>query len=188
MTDKLADAEQSQWRNLETQTGKSKEQWLKLAATQKIDKHSELVAWFKKEHGIGHGYANLIAHRAREAATGGVSSPDDLVTTQYAGAKAALKPVYDKVIAVVQSFGSDVEIAPKKGYVSLRRTKQFAIVQPSTASRLDIGLNLKGTAPGDRLEASGSFNAMCTHRVRIEGEAGFDANVKKWLKQAYDAA
>lgn len=188
MTDKLAAAEQSQWRNLETQTGKSKAQWLKLATAKKLDKHSEMVAWLKNEHGIGHGYANLIAIRARETASGGTSTPDDLVLSQSAGAKTALKPIYDNVIATVQGFGTDVEVAPKKGYVSLRRSKQFAIVQPSTASRLDIGLNLKGVAPSGRLQAGGSFNAMCTHRIRIEGEAALDANVKKWLKQAYDAA
>jgi len=188
MTDKLAAAEESQWRNLETQTGKSKAQWLKLATAKKLDKHGEVVAWLKNEHGIGHGYANLIAIRARETASGGTSTPDDLVMSQYAGAKTALKPIYDKVIATVQGFGTDVEVAPKKGYVSLRRSKQFAIVQPSTATRLDIGLNLKGVAPTGRLEASGSFNAMCTHRIRIEGEAALDASVKKWLKQAYDAA
>ena len=68
MTDKLAAAEESQWRNLETQTGKSKAQWLKLATAKKLDKHGELVAWLKSEHGIGHGYANLIAIRARESA------------------------------------------------------------------------------------------------------------------------
>ena len=188
MTDKLAAAEESQWRNLEAQSGKSKAQWLKLATAKKLDKHGELVAWLKNEHGIGHGYANLIAIRARETASGGTSAPEDLVLAQYAGAKTALKPIYDNVIATVQGFGTDVEVAPKKGYVSLRRSKQFAIVQPSTASRLDIGLNLKGVAPSGRLEASGSFNAMCTHRVRIEREAGLDAGVKKWLKQAYDAA
>ena len=188
MTDKLAAAEESQWRNLETQTGRSKAQWLKLATAKKLGKHGELVAWLKEKHSIGHGYANLIAIRARETATGGSSAPDNLVQAQYIGAKAALKPTYDSVIAVVQGFGTDVEVAPKKGYVSLRRSKQFAIVQPSTASRLDIGLNLKGVAPSGRLEASGSFNAMCTHRVRIEGETGLDASVKKWLKQAYDAA
>lgn len=188
MTDKLVAAEDNQWRNLETQTGKSKAQWLKLATARKLAKHSELVAWLKSEYKIGHGYANLIALRAREAEGGGVAAPDDLVGAQYAGAKAALKPTYDKLIALVRAFGKDVEVAPKKGYVSLRRNKQFGLIQPSTAARIDLGLILKGAAPGGRLEASGSFNAMCTHRVRIEGDAGIDADVKKWLKQAYDAA
>ena len=131
---------------------------------------------------------NKIVIRARETASGGISAPDDLVLAQYAGVKAALRPIYDDVIAAVRGFGNDVEVAPKKGYVSLRRSKQFAIVQPSTASRLDIGLNLKGVAPSGRLEASGSFNAKWTHRVRIDGKAGLDSSVKKWLKQAYDAA
>ena len=64
----------------------------------------------------------------------------------------------------------------------------LAIIQPSTASRVDVGINLKGTPPGERLEASGSFNAMVSHRVRLESEKGIDAELKKWLKQAFDAA
>jgi hypothetical protein len=32
----------------------------------------------------------------------------------------------------------------------------------------DVGLNLKGVRPKGRLEASGSFNAMVTHQVRLE--------------------
>ena len=188
MTDKLAAAEDTQWRNIEAQTSKTRAQWLKLAQAKGFAKHGELLAWLKAEHGLTHGNANLIAIRAREAAAGGAAGSDDLVAAQYAGAKAALKPLYDAVIAAAQGLGADVEVAPKKGYVSLRRSKQFALVQPSTATRLDLGLVLKGVAPQGRLEASGSFNAMCTHRIRIEDGAAFDATVKKWLKQAYDAA
>ena len=77
---------------------------------------------------------------------------------------------------------------PKKAYVSLRRSKQFAIVQPSAATRLDIGIQLKGTPTTDRLEASGSFNAMVSHRVRLSSAKGIDAELKAWLKKAYDAA
>jgi predicted transport protein len=113
---------------------------------------------------------------------------DDLVAAQYAGDKAALKPIYDKVMKAVQGFGADLEVAPKKGYVSLRRKKQFALVQPSTKTRLDLGINLKGKPPAGRLEASGSFNAMVSHRVRLESVNDVDAEVVGWLKQAFDAA
>ena len=188
MTDKVQSAEASQWKNLEAQTGKTQAQWLALANQQAFAKHGELVAWLKAEHQIGHGYANLIAIRAREAAAGGAASEDDLVTAQYAGNKAALKPIYETMLAFVQTLGKDVEISPKKSYVSLRRSKQFALIQPSTASRLDLGLNLKGVEPSGKLEASGSFNAMCTHRVRLESAADFTAEVKGWLKQAYQEA
>jgi predicted transport protein len=96
--------------------------------------------------------------------------------------------LYDSVIDVVTRFGDDVEIDPKKSYVSLRRKKQFALVVPSTAKRLDLGINLKGVEPAGRLEASGSFNAMCSHRVRLESKNDFDSEVKEWLRRAFESS
>jgi Domain of unknown function (DUF5655) len=51
-----------------------------------------------------------------------------------------------------------------------------------------VGINLKGTEPTDRLEASGSFNAMVSHRVRVANAAEIDKKLLGWLKQAYDAS
>ena len=185
MTD-VTTAEQSQWRNLEQGSGKSQAEWLKLAGKQNFAKHSELVNWLKSEFGLGHGNANLIAHRAKQAAAGGEPTAEDLLAAQYSGAKAALKPLYDALISYIQSLGDDIELSPKKAYVSLRRNKQFALIQPSTASRLDIGLNLKGVDPSGKLEASGSFNAMCSHRIRLSTAADIDDSVKHYLAEAYN--
>jgi hypothetical protein len=91
-------------------------------------------------------------------------------------------------MAKVEKFGDDLEISPKKTYVSLRRKKQFAILQPSTATRFDVGLNIKGAPPAGRLEASGSWNAMVTHRVRLESVKDVDKDLIAWLKKAYDGA
>ena len=116
---------------------------------------------------------------------------DDTDTSEAdadAGAKAHLKPIYDAIISAVRDLGDDVEVAPKKSYVSLRRKKQFAIVQPSTKIRVDLGLNLKGVVATDRLEASGSFNAMVSHRVRLESDAQVDAQLRTLLETAYNAA
>ncbi len=104
------------------------------------------------------------------------------------GDRAHLKPIYDAIISAVKDRGHDVEVAPKKSYVSLRRKKQFALVQPSTKARVDVGLNLKGVANTDRLEASGSFNAMVSHRVRLESRAQVDAQLRSWLETAYNTA
>ena len=172
--------------NLPERTGKSLDAWLKVVAKAKPQKHGEIVKLLKSGHGVTHGFANLIAHKYREAcepATG-----DDPVANQYSGAKAHLQPIYDELVKVVGKFGKDVEIAPKKAYVSLRRSKQFALVQPSTKDRVDVGINLKGEKPGKRLEASGSFNAMVSHRVRLGSKKDIDAELKSWLKKAYDAA
>ena len=70
----------------------------------------------------------------------------------------------------------------------MRRAKQFALVQPTTKTRVDIGIKLKGVEPEGRLEASGSFNAMVTHRVRTSSVEDIDDELKTWLQAAYDAA
>jgi hypothetical protein len=141
----------------------------------------------KVEHGIALGYCNVVAPRAA-ASDAGSADDEDLVAAQYAGAKAALRPVYDALIEAVTSFGSDVEIAPKKTYVSLRRSKQFGLVQPSTKTRVDVGLNLGGRQPAGRLEASGSFNAMVSHRVRVESVSEVDVELIGWLRTAWEQA
>jgi hypothetical protein len=174
--------------NLGEKTGKAMPQWLKIVKASKLAKHGEIVKMLKGDHGMTHGYANLVAHEALREAAGPAAGDTDLIAQQYAGAKAELRPIYDAIIDVVKKFGGDLEIAPKKAYVSLRRNKQFAIIQPSTKTRIDVGINLKGVAPAGRLEASGSFNAMVTHRVRVETPADVDAKLTGWLKDAYQEA
>lgn len=173
--------------HLKEKTGKDLEAWKKLAKASGETKHGRIVAHLKSAHELGHGYANLVAHMFLD--TGSINADaGDLVAAQYAGSKAALKPWYDALAEAISAFGTDVEFAPKKGYVSLRRAKQFGLIQPSTAARMDVGLVLKGTAPAGRLEAAGSWNAMCTHRVRLDDAKAIDKELIGWLKQAYAAA
>ena len=173
--------------SLKAKTGKDLAAWAALAKAHSETRHAALVAWLKAEHGLTHGYANTIALKARESDAASIGEAD-LTAQMFAGPKAAVRPVYDQVIAIARGLGDDVELAPKKGYTSLRRKKQFGLVQPSTKDRVDLGLNLKGEAPAGRLEASGSFNAMVTHRVRLSTEADVDGEVEAWLRAAYDRA
>ena len=173
--------------NLPEKTGKSLAQWdtvLKKAGFDPSSKHSELMKLLKSDFGVSHGFANLIALMFRGYND---QKSGDPVASQYRG-KESLKPIYDKLITAINKFGKDVELAPKKAYVSLRRSKQFAIIQPSTKTRLDVGINLKGETPTARLEAAGSFNSMVSHRVRLESSAEVDAQLIAWLKQAYQSA
>jgi predicted transport protein len=180
---------QSMIENLAAKTGKPLAEWVRIAQKSGLQKHGEIVAMLKQDHGIGHGYANLVAHQAKGSDSVSVAKGGtDLVAEMYAGPKAALRPIYDLLARKVAAFGTDVELSLKKAYVSLRRSKQFGLVQPSTATRVDVGLNLKGTAPKGRLEASGSFNSMCTHRVRLESAQEIDSELVGWLRQAYESA
>jgi hypothetical protein len=177
---------QSMLRNLEEKTGKPLVHWVAAVNKSKLEKHGEIVKWLKSEHGLTHGYATLVAHEARGSAATSAEA-GDLVAGQYAG-KEDLRPIYDRIARAVQGFGKDVELSPKKAYVSLRRAKQFGLVQPSTKTRVDVGIQLKGVPPTGRLETSGSFNAMVSHRVRVTAAGEVDDELIGWLRQAYDAA
>jgi hypothetical protein len=182
------EARQEMIERLRGKTGKSLVEWQALIRTAGLSRHGEILKFLKGEHGVSHGYANQIALKVLEPEDAPVAGSDGLIDAQYAGAKAKLRPTYEALAAAVRSFGPDVELAPKKAYVSLRRSKQFGLVQPSSGTRIDVGLVLKGVAPAGRLEASGSFNAMVTHRVRLGGPEDVDAELIAWLRQAYEAA
>ena len=172
--------------NMPEKTGKSLAEWYQVIAAARPGKHGDIMKLLKGEYGVSHGYANTISLLYRQREAGGSPSSENLVDAQYVGAKAALRPTYDAVLAAVSQFGTDVEIAPKKTYVSLRRGKQFAIVQAATRNRVDLGLNLRGVEPTERLEGGTVFSGMCTHRVRLTYPADVNAQLISWLKQAYD--
>lgn len=172
--------------NMTEKTGKPLEDWLKIVSASGLEKHGAIVKLLKADHGMTHGFANLVAHSALKSAAATTDPETDLVAAQYSGAKADLKPIYDAIIGYVTTLGGDVEIAPKKASVSLRRSKQFALVTPATKTRVDLGINIKGKAPEGRLEAS--KNAMCTHMVKLASTDNFDGDVKAWLQEAYEAA
>jgi predicted transport protein len=170
--------------NIERSTGKRLAEWVAIVRDSGITKHGEAVAMLKSEHGLGHGNANLLVIKAREADAGGAASDDELVSSHYAGKNVGLRPAYDAVIDAVTAFGGDVELAPKKAYVSLRRRKQFASVGPA-AGQLEVCLNLPGNAPTDRLRPT---TGMATHKVRIVDASGLDAELLGWLREAYERA
>ena len=173
--------------NMKEKTGKTLEQWLTVAKKIDADKHGQVVKALKADHGLTHGYANLVAHKLLKSDAGSqAAGGTDLVAAQYAGPKEGLRPIYDAVIKAAKALGKDVEIAPKKTYVSLRRNKQFALVQPSTRTRVDLGINLKDVPAKGRLEASGSFNAMVSHRVRLENVADVDKEVMGLVEKGVD--
>jgi predicted transport protein len=180
-------ATQTQIANIEKNTGKKLDEWISMVNKSGFSKHGELVTFLKEKHGFTHGNANVVVHFAKQSHAGAAENAGDLIKEQYNG-KETLKAWYDKLMKEINTLGKDIEVSPKKAYVSLRRKKQFAIIQPSTKTRLDIGLNIKGIPPSGNAEPAGSWNSMCTHRIKIEEEKTINAALFDWIKKAYDQA
>ena len=166
--------------NMPEKTGKALDEWKAILKSKSFAKHSEAVNFLKREHDVTHGFANTIVTLSKDEK----ATPQDLVTNQYRG-KEHLLPIYNRLLSVVKDFGDDLTITPKKTSVSLIRKKQFALIKPATKTRIDLGLKLRGKPTTGRLESSGPFGTMCTHRVRLSDANQVDSELKEWLKEAY---
>jgi predicted transport protein len=180
-------ATQTQIANIEKTTGKKLEEWITIINKSGFSKHGEFVNFLKDKHGFTHGNANTLVHFAKQSHAGAAGNDTDWISEQYKG-KENLKPWYDRIMGEINKLGKDIEVSPKKAYVSLRRKKQFALIQPSTKTRLDVGLNIKGVTPSGIAEAGSSWNAMCTHRIKVEDEKTINNDLVNWIKMAYDQA
>lgn len=178
-----------QLQNIQAKTGKSLDELAKVAASSGLEKHGELVAMFKRDFGLGHGDANMLTlhiRGARGAAQAEGKSESQVVDEIYAGPKAALRPIHDALMSHIQSFG-EFEMAPKKGYVSLRRKKQFAMLGPATNARVELGLNVKGLPETGRLVAE-KPGSMCQYKVKLTEPGEVDSELLQWVRLAYDSA
>lgn len=171
--------------NLYKNTGKTLEDWVAIVRKEQFAKHGEILKYLKTEHGFTHGFANLVAMKAREADAGSVENKDELIEEQYKG-KEHMRPIFDKLMQGILLFGKDVEVAPKRAYVSLRRKKQFALLQPATKTRFEVGLNLKELENQGKLAPSS--NAMCSHKINLTSIEDIDTEVIDWLRAAYEQA
>ena len=179
---------QTQIRNIETTYGKPLDYWFAVIDASGLTKHNEVVAMLKADHGLAHGAAYRVSLLARQRHDTGVAAPSDPADALYAGAKAGLRPLYDALLGQIRALGT-FDIAPKKGYLSLRRRKQFAMIKPSTTGRIDLGLILPAATPAaGRLESAAKFNALFTHRVRITAVTDLDDELRGWLATAYALA
>ncbi|HQY21365.1 MAG TPA: DUF4287 domain-containing protein [Ignavibacteria bacterium] len=179
-------ATQTMIENLHKNSGKTLEQWIEIVKKKDFAKHGEIMKYLKEEHGLTHGFANLVALKSRGTDAGSAENESDLIEKQYKG-KEHFKPIYDKLISEIMKFGKDIEIAPKNANVSLRRKKQFALLEPATKTRFEIGINIKGQESKGKLTAE-KPGSMCTHKIKIADIKEIDKEVIDWIRTAYENA
>jgi Domain of unknown function (DUF5655)/Domain of unknown function (DUF4287) len=181
----------TQLANIEKRTGRSLDDLAKLIRASGLTKHGEIREMLKRDLGMGHGDANTLVHvtlqsDGQSAAAAAGQSEDDVLAAIYSGPKSALRPIHDALMTSIRSFGP-FEVAPKKGYVSLRRKKQFAMIGPATNTRVEVGLNMKGARGTSRLEALPP-GQMCQYKVKVMGANEVNPELVAWIRRAYESA
>ena len=167
--------------NMPAKTGKSLKEWKQVLRKESFAKHGQAVSFLKEKFGVTHGFANTIVTLSKDQD----DTPDDLVAGQYKG-KESLLPIYESLIDALKNLGVDVVITPKKGSVSVIRKRQFVLIKPATKTRIDLGLKFKDKPTTSRLETSGPFGTMCTHRVQLTDVSEVDKELIGWMREAYE--
>jgi hypothetical protein len=184
---------QSSLAALKQKTGRTLAEWIKFVNKEGPATEKERRAWLKAEHGLGMNYAWWIAEQSLGKGDDGtpetyLKNAEEYVQKMYSGAKEALRPIFDELLALGRSMGADVKVCPCQTMVPLYRKHVFAQIKPTTRTRIDLGLALKDTKVPKRLIDTGGFakKDRITHRIEITSPKDIDAEVKKWLKIAYE--
>ncbi len=179
---------------LPEKTGRSLEQWLALTRKSVPSTEKERREWLKKEHNFGTISAAWIAGRL-EGKNTEEDSPEaylktaaEWVEAQYAGARAALRPLYEQLLGLGLSLGEDVKACPCKTMVPFYRKHVFAQIKPSTNTRIDLGFALGNIKTPKRLIDTGGYEKKdrITRRIEIKTNGDIDDELKRWLRKAYD--
>jgi Domain of unknown function (DUF5655)/Domain of unknown function (DUF4287) len=169
--------------SMAARTGRSLDGWLELVQASGIDPldQNAVRRWLKAEHGVPQNSQWAIADAAARAAGWVRPTVEEYVDSQYQGAKAGLRPIYD---AVVQ-LGDDVTIEGRGGYTPFVRGRQFAAVAAAAKDRVDLGLRFTDPPATGRLQqANGPGQA--THKIALRSVADVDDEVLHLLRVAYD--
>jgi hypothetical protein len=182
--------------NFKSKTGRTIDEWIDYVRKEGPKTAAERRAWLKERHQLGTNYAWWIAERV-EGKGEEDGDPDaylrkapEYVEEMFAGKRAALRPIYDRLLKLGLSVGKEAKACPCKTIVPLYREHVFAEIKPATNTRIDLGLalgNVRTKVPS-RIEAvKGPKGNRITHRIRIDSIDQVDAFVEKWMRAAYDA-
>ena len=185
---------QSAIAKLKEKTGRTLKEWIEFIKKSGPPTEQERREWLKNQHKLGTNYAWWLAERAEgKGLEDGdpeayLRAAERYVEEMFAGKKAGLRPIYDKLLELGLKLGPDVKVCPCKTIVPLYRRHVFAEIKPSTLTRIDFGLALGKTKVPKRLIDTGGLakGHRITRRIPITTLAEIDDEVKRWLKVAYD--
>jgi hypothetical protein len=178
---------------LKEKTGRSVEEWVKFIKKSGPPTENERREWLKQGHVLGTNTAWWLAERAEGKPN--EEDPDvyleqahQYVEDMYGGGKAPLRPIYDVLLKLGLGIGKDVKACPCKTIVPLYRKHVFAQIKPTTRTRIDLGFALGARQAEGRLIDTGGYakKDRITHRIPITSVDDINADVKQWLRIAYE--
>jgi hypothetical protein len=188
-------AQTAKWvKELPQKTGWSLEEWVALIQSSGPATEKERREWLKEEHRLGTNYAAWLAGRAdgknmeEDSPEAYLKTAAEWVEAQYAGPRAELRPLYERLLKLGLGLGKDVKACPCKTMVPFYRQHVFAQIKPATNTRIDLGFALGNMKTPTRLIDTGGYEKKdrITRRIEIREKVDIDDEVTRWMEKAYE--
>jgi len=174
-------------RNLPAKTGHDLAWWVDLLKKKGPTGKRERTAWLQETHGLGQLYARAVVAGTEKSEGYVEPTPEELVDAQYAGAKAAFRPIHDRLVEWARTELPDVRVNPCQTYVALFRRHQFAVIAVKRDG-VYFGLALPGEEPDGTWEPSKGLGCVrITHQLRLADAKEINGEVLSRLRRAYEA-
>ncbi len=174
-------------RSMKERTGRTVAEWVALVQASGIDPldQNAVRRWLKAEHGLPQNSQWAIADAAARAAGWKPPTTEEYIARQYAGKKAGLRPIFDRLRQLLESLGEDVTVEGRTSYTPFVRTRQFVAAAPATATRLDVGLRFN-RPPDSPLLTEANAPGQATHRLSLASVDDITPEVELLLRLAYE--
>jgi predicted transport protein len=173
--------------SMQERTGRTLEEWVALVEASGLDAldQQSVRRWLKAEHGVLQNSQWAIADAAARAAGWTAPTIDEYVAQQYDGAKASLRPVYERLHSFLTALGDDVSVEGRATYIPFVRARQFVAVAAATRTRVDVGLRYT-KAPRSTLLVESAAPGQATHKLSLHAVSEITAEVEQLLRAAYE--
>lgn len=169
--------------SLARDTGKTLDQWVKLAKTCPETTPRKRADWLRDKYGLGVNRAAQIMSVAFPEGPGW-NEPDALLEQLWKEPEG--RAIYEAVAKLVRKEFPEAVVGPRKTFVSFARKIQFAAILPGKGGKAELGLPLpvsesKRLAPMKRRPWAEKHSALLV----LASPKEVDAEVKRLLKLAW---
>ncbi|MGI6250850.1 MAG: DUF5655 domain-containing protein [Anaerolineaceae bacterium] len=172
--------------SMQARTGKTIDEWVALVQKSGIDAIDQKAVrnWLKTEHHLAQNTQWAIADAAAQAAGWVKASVDEYIDSQYKGSKEVMRPVFDRLRAIIEKL-EGVHAEGRSGYIPFVRNRQFLAIEVPNRTKVILGLRFTSEPPSRKFESC-KGPGQSTHRIFLESIEDITPEIEKLIQLAYE--
>ena len=171
--------------SLESETGKTLDEWVAIARTCPETRTMTRIGWMKEHHGLGMNRANMVLSAAFPTGSGW-DQPEKLRAGVWKDPAATA--IFEAIERACTAL-PDVITGQRKAFTGFSRNFQFASAKPGKGGLVVLGLAVPVSADPRLAEPKAEgWSERLRSKVTLASPAGLDAKLVALIQQAWEAS